>query len=62
MLGMYWLGVACGTGLCVFITGLLIEMNVLPPWPDVPIGLVRSCGAFVAAAAMIGAVRMKRRG
>ena len=61
MLNAYWTGVVFGIGLTVFITGSLVETGVLPAWPGVRIGLVRSIGVLVAALAIVSAVRLRRR-
>lgn len=61
MLGAYWTGVVFGAGATAFLTGTLIETGVLPAWPGVPVGLVRSAGALVAAVAIASAVRLRQR-
>ena len=61
MLNAYWTGVVFGIGLTVFVTGSLVETGVLPAWPGVRVGLVRSVGALVAALAIVSAVRLRQR-
>jgi hypothetical protein len=58
---MYWIGVAFGIGLTVFIGGVLVETEMIFITPDRPLPLIRSCGALLAACASILAVVYRRR-
>lgn len=61
MLNAYWTGVLFGVGVTAFLTGTLIETSVLPEWPGVKVGLVRSVGAVIASIAVIIAARLRQR-
>jgi hypothetical protein len=61
MLNAYWTGVLFGVGVTAFLTGTFVETGVLPEWPGVKVGLVRSVGAVIAAVAVIIAARIRQR-
>ncbi len=61
ILAPYWIGGVFGVGVTAFFTRIAVEAGVLPPWPNMPIALVGSCGALVAAFACIAAVAYQKR-